>query len=269
MCGLYDKPADDDEEVVAAVRRFDLPRDATRDMARRVVAYALECMERLRKKKKKGKKCNDWRLCLRAAMLVRESGGSRREAGAAGEDAARAHHAYCEASLQAAVKEAERAEQAAEREAESEAWVAEAGPAPRAPPAAVGEEASIVVSSHSVPLDVWQDHRNTVDELLYFHGIATVSSGELADKELELAELLVDDSPAGELLQRELHELRRVEVWAEVEVEPEGEPVCAKIGLFPAMLACNVLPRVIRCAAGTRSWCTRRTFWCTRRFWRV
>ena len=34
MCGLYDKPADDDEEVVAAVRRFDLPRDATRDMAR-------------------------------------------------------------------------------------------------------------------------------------------------------------------------------------------------------------------------------------------
>mmetsp|Transcript_30323 Transcript_30323/g.99882 ORF Transcript_30323/g.99882 Transcript_30323/m.99882 type:complete len:294 (-) Transcript_30323:26-907(-) len=54
---------------------------------------------------------------------------------------------------------------------------------------------------------------------------STVSSGELADEELVLAELLVDDSPAGELLQRELHELRRVEVWAEVEVEPEGEPV--------------------------------------------
>jgi len=33
MCGLYDKPAGDDE-VVAAVWRFDLPRDATRDMAR-------------------------------------------------------------------------------------------------------------------------------------------------------------------------------------------------------------------------------------------
>ena len=128
-----------------------------------MVAYAFECMERLRKKKKKGKKCNDWRLCLRAAMLVRESGGSRREAGAAGEDAARAHHAYCEASLQAAVELAKRE---AEREAESEARVAEAGPAPRAPPAAVGEEASIVASSHSVPLDVWQDHRNTVDELL-------------------------------------------------------------------------------------------------------
>jgi len=171
-------------------------------------------MERLRKKKKEGKKCNDWRLCIRAAMLVRESGGSRREAGAAGEDAARAHHAYCEASLQAAVKEAERAEQAAEREAESEARVAEADPAPRAPPAAVGEEASIVASSHSVPLDVWQDRRNTVDELLYRHGIATVSSGELADEELELAELLVDDSPAGELLERELQELRRIEARA-------------------------------------------------------
>ena len=33
MCGLYAKPAGDDE-VVAAVRRFDLPRDATPDMAR-------------------------------------------------------------------------------------------------------------------------------------------------------------------------------------------------------------------------------------------
>ena len=60
----------------------------------------------------------------------------------------------------------------------------------------------------------WQDHRNTVDELLSFHGIATVSSGELADEELVLAELLVDDSPAGKLLERELQELRRIEARA-------------------------------------------------------